>query len=38
MENLFNFEPSQVGVETDTVLIFEEIAKELEAFLAREWW
>ena len=36
MENLFDFEPSQAGVETDNALIFEEITKELEAFLAGE--
>ena len=35
-ENLFDFEPSQACVETDSVLHFEEISKELEAYLARE--
>ena len=35
-ENLFDFEPSQACVETDNVLKFEEIAKELEGYLARE--
>ena len=33
-ENLFDFKLSQVGVETDSALIFEEITKELEAYLA----
>ena len=36
MENLFNFKPSEAGVETNKALIFEEITKELEAFLATE--
>ena len=35
-ENLFNFEPSQAGLETDNTLIVKELTKELEAFLARE--
>ena len=35
-ENLFDFEQSQVSVETNNVLIFEEITRELEAYLARE--
>ena len=35
-ENLFDFELSQVGVETNNSLIFEEITREPEAFLARE--
>ena len=35
-ENLFNFELSQAGVETNSALIFEEITKELEAYLSRE--
>ena len=36
MENLFNFKPSEVGVETNKALIFEEVTKELEAFRATE--
>ena len=35
-ENSFSFEPSQAGIETEDALIFEEISRELEAFLARE--
>ena len=35
-ENLFDFEQSQAGAETDNVLIFEEFTRELEAYLARE--
>lgn len=35
-ENLFSFEPSQAGIETNNVLIFEEISKKLEACLAIE--
>ena len=35
-ENLFDFEQSQASVETNNVLIFEEITRELEAYLARE--
>ena len=35
-ENLFNFELSQAGVETNSALIFEKITKELEAYLSRE--
>ena len=35
-ENLFDFEQSQAGAETDNALIFEEITRELEAYLARE--
>ena len=35
-ENLFDFEPSQAGVETNSALIFEEVTRELEAYLSRE--
>ena len=35
-ENLFDFEQSQASAETNNVLIFEEITRELEAYLARE--
>ena len=35
-ENLFGFEKREFGSETDNTLIFEEIAKELEAHLHRE--
>ena len=35
-ENLFDFEHSQARAETDNALIFEEITRELEAYLARE--
>ena len=35
-ENLFDFEPSQAGVETNSALIFEEITRELESYLSRE--
>ena len=35
-ENLFDFEPSQAGVETSSALIFEEITRKLEAYLSRE--
>ena len=35
-ENLFDFEPSQAGVETNSALIFEETTRELEAYLSRE--
>ena len=35
-ENLFDFEPSQGGVETNSALIFEEVTRELEAYLSRE--
>ena len=35
-ENLFDFQQSQAGAETDNVLIFEELTRELEAYLARE--
>ena len=37
VENLFNFQqPSRAGVEVDNALIFEEINRELEAYLPRE--
>ena len=36
MENLFDFEQSQASVETGNALIFEEITRELEAYLATE--
>ena len=35
-ENLFGFEKREFGSETDNTLIFEEITKELEAYLQRE--
>ena len=35
-ENLFDSEQSQASAETNNVLIFEEITRELEAYLARE--
>ena len=35
-ENLFDFQQSQAGVETNNALIFEEITRELEAYLATE--
>ena len=35
-ENLFDFKPSQAGVDTNGVLIFEEITRQLEAYLSRE--
>ena len=35
-ENLFAFKPSQAGVETNSTLIFEEITREVEAYLSRE--
>ena len=35
-ENLFNFEPSQAGVENNSALIFEEITRKLEAYLSKE--
>ena len=35
-ENIFAFEPSQAGVETNSTLIFEEITREVEAYLSRE--
>ena len=35
-ENLFDFKPSQAGVDTNSVLIFEEITRQLEAYLSRE--
>ena len=35
-ENLFDFEPLQAAVETNSALIFEEITRELESYLSRE--
>ena len=35
-KNLFDFELSQTGMETNSLLIFEEITIELEAYLSRE--
>ena len=35
-ENLFDFQQSQAGAETNNALIFEEITRELEAYLATE--
>ena len=35
-ENLFDSEQSQASAETNNVLIFQEITRELEAYLARE--
>ena len=35
-KNLFDFELSQNGMETNSLLIFEEITIELEAYLSRE--
>ena len=35
-ENLFGFEQSHTGIETDNAQILEEINRELEAYLARE--
>ena len=35
-ENLFDFQQSQAGVETNNALIFEEITRELEAYLGTE--
>ena len=35
-ENLFGLEKREFGSETDNTLIFEEITKELEAYLQRE--
>ena len=35
-ENLFDFEQLQANVKTDNALIFQEITRELEAYLARE--
>ena len=35
-KNLFDFKPSQAGVETISALIFKEITRELEAYLSRE--
>lgn len=36
VENLFESEQSWAGVETNIVLVFEEITRELEAYLVRE--
>ena len=33
-ESLFDFKPSQAGVDTNSVLIFEEITRQLEAYLS----
>ena len=35
-ENLFDFKQPWASVETDNALIFEEITRELEAYLARD--
>ena len=35
-KNLFDFELSQNGMETNSLLIFEEITIELEAYLSRQ--
>ena len=35
-ENLFDFEQSHAGIETDNAQILQEINRELEAYLARE--
>ena len=35
-EDLFKFEQKGAGLDTDNILIFEEITRELETYLARE--